>query len=301
MYHSWNIRRFLRYAAFDLALILAAILLTHAGKQHFKAVDSAGGVSLPILMYHSVTDMPETEYCISPETFRQDVQYLHDHGYETVSAEALIAYTEGSGFLPSKPIMLTFDDGFYNNLSIVLPILEEYDMCAVVSIVGAFTDVYAPDAPHNDVYSYLTWDDLHQAQESGRIELGNHTYDMHTNAQRKGCSKLEWESEETYNTILYQDVSLLQSRFLEELKMQPTIFAYPYGFISEESKPVLKECGFRITLTCREKPNFITRDPACLYGLNRYNRPGNCSTEQYMTRVLSENSTEKENLNYSTF
>lgn len=288
MYHSWNIRRFLRYAAFDLALILAALLLTHAGKQHFAAVDSTGGVTLPILMYHSVTDMPETDYCISPETFRQDLQYLHEHGYETVSAAELIAYTKGNGSMPSKPIMLTFDDGFYNNMSIALPILEEYDMCAVISIVGAFTDVYAPDAPHNDVYSYLTWDDLRQLQESGHIELGSHTYDMHSNDQRKGCAKLEWESEETYHSILYEDVSMLQSRFQEELQMQPVIFAYPYGFISKESKPVLKECGFRITLTCLEKPNFITRDPSCLYGLSRYNRPGNCSTEQYMSRVISE-------------
>ena len=50
MYHSWNLRKLLRYIAFDMALVLAAILLTRAGRQHFAAVDSAGGVSLPVLM-----------------------------------------------------------------------------------------------------------------------------------------------------------------------------------------------------------------------------------------------------------
>ena len=54
MYHSWNLRKLLRYIAFDMALVLAAILLTRAGRQHFAAVDSAGGVSLPVLMYHSI-------------------------------------------------------------------------------------------------------------------------------------------------------------------------------------------------------------------------------------------------------
>lgn len=288
MYYSWNIRRFLRYAAFDLALVFAAVILTQIGKQHFSAVDSTGGVALPVLMYHSVAELPETDFCITPETLEQDLQYLQANGYETVSAEALIAYTEGTGTLPPKPVMLTFDDGLYNNLSLVLPLLETYQMYAVVSVVGIFTDIYAPDAPHNDVYSYLTWDDLYQMQMSGRIDLGNHTYDMHENGQRRGCAKQEWESEETYHAAFTEDLSLLQTRFQEELHMQPLVFAYPYGFVCEESKPVLEELGFRITLTCLEKPNFITKDPSCLYGMNRYNRPGNCSTETYMARVLCD-------------
>ena len=62
MYHSWNLRKLLRYIAFDMALVLAAILLTRAGRQHFAAVDSAGGVSLPVLMYHSIAPVPETQY-----------------------------------------------------------------------------------------------------------------------------------------------------------------------------------------------------------------------------------------------
>ena len=182
MYHSWNLRKLLRYIAFDMALVLAAILLTRAGRQHFAAVDSAGGVSLPVLMYHSIAPVPETQYCISPETLESDLQYLQEHHYTAVSPEELIAYTEGTGDLPEKPVLLTFDDGLYNNLSLALPLLEKYDMCAVISVVGSFADVYAPDAPHNDIYSYLTWEDMQQLEDSGRITLGSHTYDMHENA-----------------------------------------------------------------------------------------------------------------------
>ena len=85
MYHSWNLRRLLRYLALDTALVLAAILLTHLGKHHFPAVDSAGGVSLPVLMYHSVAPVPEQQYCVTPETLESDLRYLQAHGYETVS------------------------------------------------------------------------------------------------------------------------------------------------------------------------------------------------------------------------
>jgi len=187
--------------------------------------------------------------------------------------------------------MLTFDDGLYNNLSLVLPLLETYDMCAVVSVVGIFTDEYAPDAPHNDVYSYLTWEDLKQMHDSGRITLGSHTYDMHENGTRQGCAKTDWETEEEYHETLYADLSLMQTRFQEELQIQPAVFAYPYGFVCSESKPVLADLGFQITLTCLEKPNFITRNPACLYGINRYNRPGNTSTAEIMQKVLSDEKT----------
>ncbi|MCD8220550.1 MAG: polysaccharide deacetylase family protein [Ruminococcus sp.] len=160
MYHSWNFRKLLRYAVLDLALILAAVFLTHFGREHFAAVNRTGGVFLPVLLYHSVTDLPETDFCISPETFESDLQYLQENGYETVSTEDLIAYTAGTGTLPPKLVLLTFDDGLYNQISTVLPLLEAYHMCAIVTVVGAFADVFAPDAPHNDAYSYLTWQDL---------------------------------------------------------------------------------------------------------------------------------------------
>ena len=114
MYHSWNLRRLLRYLALDTALVLAAVLLTHLGKHHFSAADSAGGVSLPVLMYHSVAPVPEQQYCVTPETLESDLRYLQAHGYETVSPEELVAYTNGNGTLPEKPVMLTFDDGYYN-------------------------------------------------------------------------------------------------------------------------------------------------------------------------------------------
>ncbi len=288
MYHSWNIRRFVRYVIFDTILILAALLLTCAGKLHFAAVGTHDGISLPILMYHSVTDLPERDYCVTPETLENDLIYLKQHGYETVSPEQLIAYTRGIGELPSQPVMITFDDGFYNNYSIALPLLEKYDMCAVISIVGIFTDIYAPDAPHNDLYSYLTWDDLQQALDSGRLSLGSHTYDLHSNGERPGCAKLSYETEEAYQEMLYGDLSLLQSRFWEELQYQPVVFTYPYGFLCDESKPVIRECGFLITMNCLEKSNIITKDPACLYGLNRFNRVGNCDTYTFMHKLTED-------------
>lgn len=291
MFFSFRFHRLGRYIALDTALLLATLCLLHFGKDVFStAADPPEGVFLPVLMYHSVTNLPETSFCVTPDTLQQDLQYLQENGYETVSAEMLVKYTQGEDTLPEKPILLTFDDGLYNNLSLVLPLLESFQMCAIVSLVGAFTDVYAPDAPHNDNYSYLTWTDAAICLESDRIEFGSHTYDLHSDqsGERQGCSIRSGESEEDYHNMLYSDLSLLQNRFQEQLQMTPIVFAYPYGFVSPESVPVLRELGFQMTLTCLEQPNYITQDPACLYGIGRYNRYGNCDTETFMTQILSE-------------
>ncbi len=270
------------FVGLDFLLILFALFMTHSCHQQ---VDAETTISLPILMYHSVAEGAESDYRIRPQTFSADLQYLKEHGYTTISAAQLIDYTNGIGVLPERPIMLTFDDGFYNNYSLVLPLLEEYDMCAVISVVGEFTDKLAPESPHVDAYSYLTWSDLQALLESERVELGSHTYALHSNAGRCGCAITDGESEETYHMLLLEDLGMLQTRFQEELQMQPFLFAYPYGFLCPESRSILQELGILITLNCREAPNQITRDPDCLYGLNRYNRYGNCDTAIWMQRI----------------
>lgn len=288
MYHCYNPKRFFRLLFFDAAAVILMLLCSHVGRQVFSAEVPEDGVFLPVVMYHSVTPDTQSTYRVTAAQFEEDLRYLAEHGYETVSAADLIAYTEGRGTLPAHPVMLTFDDGFYNNLSIVLPLLEEYDMCAVVSAVGIYTDETAPDDPHNDNYSYLTWEDMNALLESGRVEIGNHTYDLHSMGDRAGCSIRYGEDPEAYAAMLREDLARLQSRMQEQTGTAPIAFAYPYGYICRESVPVLKELGIRCTFTCYERPNYITRDPECLFGLDRYNRSGEVGTEGFFREVLRE-------------
>ena len=255
----------------------------------FSAKGSDEGVFLPVIMYHSVYNGEPQEYIITPSQLENDLEWLKNNDYTSVTAEQVIAYTEGKCTLPEKSVMITFDDGHYNNLSQALPILEKYDMNAVISIVGRYTDDYAETDPHCDAYSYLTWNDISELVSSGRIEIGSHTYDMHSqNSTRKGCSMAEGESIDEYCTALRDDLSLLQNEIYAHTGLTPTIFAYPFGCISREALPVLRELGFDMTLTCREGANFITRDKDCLYGIFRYNRSGFYSTEEFMRKILDK-------------
>ena len=240
-------------------------------------------------MYHSIFNGTPQDYIVTPEQAESDLKWLRSNGYTTVSAQQLCDYTLGIGELPEKPVMITLDDGYYNNLSVYLPLLEKYDMCAVVSVVGSYTEKLAAADPHKDAYSYLTWEDIRKLISSGRVEIGCHTYDMHSLKNgRNGCTRNSDESLEEYLSIFAEDTGLLRNALNENCGIMPIVFAYPFGSISRESLPVLKDSGIKLTLTCYEKPNYITRDPDCLYGIFRYNRSGLVSTEEYMSRIMQE-------------
>ncbi len=292
MYRCFNSKKFLRLFITDLAVIISLIFFTKYSGIDWSALeyDNREGIFMPVIMYHSIVDDVSrvNEYVVTPETIEKDMKYLKDNGYETVLTDDLINYIENDVPLPQKPVMITLDDGFYNNAYYLVPLLEKYDMKAVISIVGEYCDSASERDAHIPEYSYLTWEDISDISENPRIEIGNHTYSMHTNNSRKGCSKLLYETEEEYSEILFEDISKLQNKLSSEADLFPISFAYPFGYISRESIPVLKDLGIKATFTCYEKPNYIIKNPQCLYGLDRYNRDGNISTEAFMEKALNE-------------
>lgn len=290
MYKCYTMKRFLNLVMIDAVIFSICFIFFFLGKTFLSsAQDKEKPVFLPVIMYHSICGDTPKDYIVTPQQLESDLYWLKNNGYSTVTAEQVINYTKGIGNLPEKCVMITLDDGFYNNLSVLVPLLEKYDMTAVVSVVGTYTDNDAVKDPHNPNYSYLTWEDIAELYQSGRIELGNHTYNMHSlKGERVGCGIAENESETDYRKKLNEDISHLQDSFRENLNFEPVVFTYPFGKVSRESLPVIYENGFLMTLTCRELPNYITREPKCLYGIGRYNRSGLYSTEEYMQKLFSE-------------
>ena len=99
-----------------LLIGLLALALGTAAVITARAMAGAEAVDIPIVMYHSVLkdEKYHGKYVISPAELENDILYLKEQGYTTIFMEDLINYTKG-GELPEKPIMLTFDDGYYNN------------------------------------------------------------------------------------------------------------------------------------------------------------------------------------------
>ena len=94
---------------------------------------------------------------ITSNEFEQDLKYLSNNGYHTITMTDLINYVLNDTPLPKKPIILTFDDGYYNNYVFALPLLKKYHMKAVVSIIRKATDAITEDPSTNLDYAYLSW------------------------------------------------------------------------------------------------------------------------------------------------
>lgn len=281
-------------AAVTCAVVLALLL---AGGICFAAagvvttqeqIQQTESVRLPVLMYHSVLKNPSAagKYVISPDTFENDLKYLKENGYTSVLSGEIIDYVKNGGTLPEKPVMITLDDGYLNNLTYVVPLLEQYDMKAIISVVGSYTERFSAEADHNPNYSHFSWDDINTCVESGRIEIGNHTYDMHNQKVRRGAMKKRGESEAEYEQALSSDLMKTQELLKDHCGVEPRVFAYPYGAVSNASLDIITRLGFEISLGCGEEVNILTRgDVNCLYQLGRFNRPSGISTEKFMERI----------------
>ena len=238
-------------------------------------------IKVPIIMYHSILKDParSNKYTITPAVLEEDLKYIKANGYETITISDLISYVYDDKPLPPKPIILTFDDGHYNNYGYLYPLLEKYDMKAVISIVGSYTDKFSETDEANLNYSYLRWKDINELISSGRVEFQNHTYNLHNNTHgRIGAKKKKGESDNEYKKILEEDINKLQNEFKENTGYVPTCFTYPFGGISNSSLDIIKELGFKASLSCEEGINKITKNPNSLYLLKRYNRPSYVST-----------------------
>ncbi len=247
-------------------------------------------VQLPILMYHSVLKDPQRtgKYTITPKKLEEDILHLKANGYETVSLKQVVSYVYHSEPLPEKPVLITFDDGMYNNLEYVLPILEKQNACAVFAVVGSYTDEYSESNVTNPNYSYLRWCDINELMETGRVEFASHSYNLHNiSTKRRGTAKNKGESSLDFISLFHEDTQKMQSAFKANCIYAPFSYAYPLGNFSTESERVLKKTGFLASFSCIEGINIITQgDADCLYLLKRYNRDGRLTTEKFFQKIM---------------
>ena len=181
-------------SAMAVICLYAAVLniLLGGASGDVSVMSDSAAVSLPVVMYHSILrDTGKSgKYVVTPDTLDSDIKYLHSMGYTTISAAQLIDYVENNEPLPEKPVMLTFDDGCYNNLFYAVPILKDNNARGIFSVVGKYTDDYTESDEVNPNYSYLRWQDVYEMYVSENCEIGNHSYNFHSNdGGRDGAKK----------------------------------------------------------------------------------------------------------------
>ena len=246
---------------------------------------------LTVIMYHSfLKDTSHSgKYVITPSQFENDIIYLKNAGYSFVSVKDIENFRNAHGSLPQNSILITFDDGNYNNYLYIFPILKKYNIPALISPICYWVEKYSENGDKNPVYSILSKDDIKEMYDSGLVEFGNHTYNLHTTSGRFGTLKMSGETNENYQKMLYEDLKKADDIITEATGEKPAALVYPYGMISPESYDVAQALGYNILFSCTEGINRIYPNDN-RYLLKRYNRPSGITSEVFFSRIFNSSS-----------
>lgn len=270
------------------ALIAAAVCLTLVHVQAPAQNDKREPVKLCIVMYHGLTknEAQQNQYMIDPSMLEQDLQYLTQNGYHTIVVEDLLNYYDQGLPLPEKPVMLTFDDGYYNNYLYAYPLLQQYHCRAVLSPIAAEADKAEKEQSKNEFYSQCGWQELKEMAESGVVELQCHSYDLHhLEGGTQGIAQKKGESDTAYQKRLQTDLNTACGAIREHTQQTAICMVYPFGAKSRRTEEVIRSMGFRAAMDCEEKTNDI-RSADDLYHLHRFRRTLNQSSEDFFRHKL---------------
>lgn len=220
-------------------------------KQGIKKIISSGLVFLgkikktkeiPILTYHSV-DSTNSVISISPKAFRAQINYLSDKGYRTISLNDFLNRLARDDYNTEKlkEVVLTFDDGFKNNYTEVLPILTEFNFTATIFLTTGFLNKMCTWEREKSIGNIplLNWKEIREMDRYG-IEFGAHTVN-HVDLTSLGIKEAEKE--------------ITDSKKIIEDKLGKTVhfFCYPFGRHNDTIDELVAGSGFKAGCTTRFK------------------------------------------------
>lgn len=183
---------------------------------------------VPILMYHHIATPPpdadavRRDLSVSPARFEEQLRYLREAGYTSITLRDLVYHLALGWPLPERPIILTFDDGYRDAYTYAYPLLKKY------GFVGTFFLVTAPIDQGNP--EYVSWAQVVRMHEGG-MEFGAHTY-THPDLRGKTVDYIVWQ--------VVGSKEAIEARIGEPVRF----FAYPSGRYDRLVVDVLRSAHF---------------------------------------------------------
>ncbi len=265
-------------------------VISQVFEQSMPTSSSMKDYPLPVVMYHNFLKNESScdKYTITPDEFEKDIIYLIDKGYSFVNCEDVINYVYQNKSLPQKSIMLTIDDGYYNNYLYIFPVIKKHNVKIVISPIGIETDKYTKSMDLNPTYANMCWDNIKEMQESGLVEIQNHSYDLHhITKDQIGCSKRKNEDDSTYIERIFSDLKMANEAIYKNTGSTPTCMTFPFGMTNKKVNILIKSMGFKMSLSCKEGVSYINQNPESLYMIKRVNRPHNISRDVFFKSIIN--------------
>jgi peptidoglycan/xylan/chitin deacetylase (PgdA/CDA1 family) len=179
-------------------------------------------------MYHYISQPPagadvyRKDLSVTPQRFKEQLQYLKDAGYTSITLDDLLYALAQGRPLPPKPIVLTFDDGYRDSYENAFPLLREAGFTATFFVITDFVTEGRPE--------YLTWDQIKEMAAVGQ-QFGSHSRN-HPNLAGQPVDYLVWQALGSKEAIEAQ------------LGQPPRWVAYPSGKHDRRAMDVFRSAGF---------------------------------------------------------
>ena len=211
---------------------------------------------MPVIMYHRFIEQESEKGVhgtwLPVAMFEKHLKLMKWLGYETLTFRDLA----DKGFIHrlqygKKYLMITVDDGYRDNLTRMLPLLEKYGYKAVVYIVTGEDhnrwDVEHPTHPDTPV-ALMSGDEIKALVASGHVEVGGHTL-THPRLSTLAPAQQEYE------------IRTNKERLEQLLGHSLLSFAYPYGDLNESAKAQADVAGYRYAVATNSGPRAMHQDP----------------------------------------
>ena len=226
-------------------------------------LDGEADRTLRVLMYHKVNDLWPNPTTVPTAAFEEQMDLLGELGYTPVSLEAVRDhYLEGSA-LPPGAVLITFDDGYRDNLENAFPVLRRYGYPAVVFVPIGFLDDGRP-LPHEEPLRMLgirnetlSWDELAEL-EAGGVRIESH------GIGHRPVSELEPDE-------AAREIALSKLRLEARLGREVEAFAFVKGSLADyrpEHASLVQQAGYKLAFTSVSGANDAASDR---FRLRRYN------------------------------
>jgi len=227
-----------------------------------------------ILMYHMVSEpktTAEVKYACPPSQFEKHIQMLLSEGFKPISIEAVDSYYSQNSPIPDKAFLITLDDGFEDNYTNAFPILQRYNIPALIYLVTGLlgkTNQWV-SAPTFSERKMLSWWQILEMANHG-IRFGSHTVSH---------PKLTELDDGSVNEELIQSKQIIE----DQLGLECRHFAYPYGLLTEKTRELVQKAGFKTACSTRSGFNNASRDALMLHRIEVY---GNDSAWKLKQKIM---------------
>ncbi|HKH91737.1 MAG TPA: polysaccharide deacetylase family protein [Gemmatimonadaceae bacterium] len=200
-------------------------------------------VRIPILMYHEVTPTPierYRKYSLTPSELASQLEWLRDHGYTAVDLDSLTAAWRGERTLPSRPVVLTFDDGSRDCLEHAVPALLGHGFTATFFIVAGLVGSTTRWLPALTGFELPTadWPTLRAAERDG----------MRCEAHSVTHPRLATLPDDECRDELSRGRAILEDGLGHVVRH----LAYPFGSNSARTRELAREAGYETACTTHE-------------------------------------------------